>query len=192
MFWSVTFSLKYLKTQKNVCCKIPQPVEDVFDLLVLSELQLKTQRYSSCNDGKWEAFQLWHLSFIYRPKETGRNTSVKIRSVHRQTLLMCECTRAVRFCVFMPRFCQVKLLSSNLLCFSVGVSHGWVILSLPIFPSSASMLSWHSFPNSCPVSFSHLSLSHIQESTFSPKCQKCSVRRIRYVPYESVFLLLSN
>lgn len=93
----------------------------------------------------------------------------KSDSVHRRALLMCECKRAVRFCVSVPRFCQVKLLSSNLLCFSVGVSHGWVILSLPIFPSSAFLLSWHSFPNSCPVSFSHLSslsLSHIQESTF--------------------------
>lgn len=52
------------------------------------------------------------------------------------------------------------------------------------------LLSWHSFHNSCPVFFSP-SLPH-PRSNLPPKCQKCSVRRIPYVPYESVLLLLSN
>lgn len=120
------------------------------------------------------------------------HTSVKIRVRFLLSAVEhCVNTREQSDFVFLFTFCQVKLVSStNLLCYSVGVSQRRGHPFTFNHPLSDSLLSWHSFCNSCPVS-SHPSLSHPRINLL-PKCQKCSVRRIRYVPYESVFLLLSN
>ena len=92
--------------------------------------------------------------------------------------------------VFLFWFCQMELVSStNLLCQTVGVSQRRVVLSLPISPSLPSApLAFISYL--CLVFFSS-SISHPRTNR-PPKSQKCSVRCIQYVPYESVFLLLSN
>lgn len=99
---------------------------------------------------------------------------------------MCAYKRAVRsFCVFLWS-CRAPPTCCATLWESARDGSSFHFQSLPL----CLLLFWHSFHNSCPVFFSP-SLPH-PRSNLPPKCQKCSVRRIPYVPYESVLLLLSN
>lgn len=113
--------------------------------------------------------------------------------VHSPALFMCEYESAVRFSIFL-----------HILPSEAGELHQ------PVVPLSGSQPETaHPFPFNLPLAafrspgihsgtpapFSFSSLfpffSH-PRFNLPPKCQKCSVRRTRYVPYESVFLLLSN
>lgn len=119
-----------------------------------------------------------------------------LSTVHSRTLFMCEHKSAVRFSCFSSHRAQAKLLSStNLLCYSVGVSQRRVILSLSIFPSLPFASPGIHFVTPA-LSSSHL-LFLIQESTFLQSVRNAvsgarTHTHTRYVPYESVFLLLSN
>lgn len=143
--------------------------------------------------------------FIYRCSGMQQKyiceNKLRMRLFLGPTLFMCECKGAVGSVCFSLHsfffffFCQVKPLgSTNLLCYSVGVSHRrghpFTFNPPPITAFCSPGVRFRSAP---ALSSSHpFSLSSSKSPPSSRKCQKCSVRRIRYVPYESVFLLLSN
>lgn len=135
--------------------------------------------------------RIYRLASEFNTKWYSRNRCVRL-SLSESTGEHSSCVnaRARLNPVLFFTFCQVKLVSStNLLCCSVGVSQRRLFPSLLIFPSL--LFALLVFILQLLPRFLLAVLFLVQESTFL-RSVRTAVSGANAMPYESVFLLLSN